>query len=166
MARKLGLGGGVISLCVALAGCQSGGSNLATNQHRTPAGAFAKQGSTPPPNFPSQGLAGQNNAFSTSSNGAFPSAPLNNSGTTGFAPQSLTPTSGVNNPPGLPPQGPQNFGSSTTSNRNNVQLTQPGAPSFAQPGVPTPSVPQPDFPVSSFPAPPAQPGISPIPPQP
>ena len=146
MARKLGLGMGVICTCVALAGCQSGaGSRVAgTNQNRAPSGAFAKQGTTmPPPNFPN---ANQNGGFSTSTNGAFPTAPNNNPNNPGFVPQNLTPINATNNPPGASPQGPQGIGTPTTSNRNNVQITTPGTP--------------------NLPPPPAQPGISQIPPLP
>lgn len=145
MARKLGLGLGVICTCVVLAGCQSGaGSRLTGNaQNRAPAGAFAKQGTPPAPNFPTNT---QNPGFSTSTNGAFPTVPNNNPNSGGFAPQNLASINANNNPPGQSPQGPQGFGTPTTANRNNVQFTTPGT--------------------QNFPPPPAQPGISQIPPIP
>jgi hypothetical protein len=162
MARKLGLGCGVICTCVLLAGCQSGAASrtAGANQNRAPSGAFAKQGSTPPPNFPNNPQSGlpngsgfpsnglptsnvSNNAFSPSAGNPFPmnpGTPVNPA----FNPQGVTPIGATNNPPGLPPQGPQGFGQPVN---RNVQITTP-------PGTP------------SFPAPPSQPGISQIPPPP
>ena len=157
MARKLGLGG-VICTCVLLAGCQSGASSrmAGANQNRAPSGAFAKQGSTPPPNFPNNPQSGfpsnglptnnvSNNAFSPSAGNPFPmnpATPVNPA----FNPQGVTPIGATNNPPGLPPQGPQGFGQPVTNDRN-VQITTP-------PGTP------------NYPAPPSPPGISQIPPLP
>lgn len=141
MARKHGIGLGVICTLVVLAGCQSGaGSRFAGNQNRAPSGAFAKQGTTmPPPNFPNTT---PNSGFSTSTNGAFPTVPNSNPNPGGFAPQNVAPINATGNPQGLPPQGPQGFGTPTTG--NNVQTTTPNLP----------------------PPPPAQPGITPIPPLP
>ena len=159
MARKLGLGWGVIlGAAILLAGCQTGfGSRLAQN-HAKHNPAVAKQGANmPQPQFPIASTP-NSNGFGTAGS-SFPVSP----NVSPISNQSAFPTqpniTPVTNPP--PPPGPQGLGVPATSNRN-VTFTQPMTPmvpasasGFADPGFAPILLPQ---------APTAPTGIQPIPP--
>ena len=132
MARKLGLGWGMICATALLAGCQTGtGARVATNNTiRNP--ALAKQSSIPNPSFPTA-PATPNNGFGTATSNAFPQAPNmpSNFQTSngGLATQnSVNPAGSTTTGSAAPPFGPRNSGTPTGAVRSTETYTQPMAP--------------------------------------